>query len=397
MKNSINSDWAQLIKCETRGDEVQFELPVRSHSWARLVGLMLICSVLFVVLNPAKNLWNGVQELRRIGSFGGDVGLVLFILLFVFAGCIPVVLGLMISFGRCRVTWRDGQFRATEILGPLQWTRRLPRRPIHSFEVRPPQPSHQATVKHTVSGLAGLVIVFEDGTKKLLVLGYPRDALLWLAGELKSYVNTQLSTAPVEVIDTVAAQQTNAVAYATLEQPPDSNVHLIMHTNGFELQIPPLGIIRGGGNILLFGLVWCIVIGFAGMAATTVPLRGTGVRLLLIGILLVFWCIGLVALGVAINIGRHSAVIIVDGDRLRLETKGLFGAKQLELHAHELVTICASEARFTVDQQPLFELHLNLRDGKRVRLLTGRNERELAWIAAQLRAALHIPAGEKAL
>jgi hypothetical protein len=99
---------------------------------------------------------------------------------------VPLGIGLLILFGRCRVEWKDGRLRATEILGPLRWTRRLPRKVARKLEVGAATSKSGSAAPREIPRFSALVAEFEDGSKRMVALGYPKDWLLPLAQELKS-------------------------------------------------------------------------------------------------------------------------------------------------------------------------------------------------------------------
>ena len=120
-------DWSREIRREFAGNDARFELPVRPLGWGRWVGLFLIGFGLLFAWSPAHGVWQLIQKWLHGTPGNAETFFSLFQLPFVIAGCIPLAIGLLILFGRCRVEWKDGQLRTTEILGPLRWTRRLPR------------------------------------------------------------------------------------------------------------------------------------------------------------------------------------------------------------------------------------------------------------------------------
>jgi hypothetical protein len=114
----------------------------------------------------------------------------------------------------------------------------------------------------------------------------------------------------------------------------------------------------------------------------------------LVLVVLGFWAIGLGMLAVAINLGQRTATLTVEGGRLRVETIGLFGVKQLEWSRGEVAAIRADASGMEVNHRPVLELQIHPVAGKKVSLLAGRDEVELRWMATRLRQPLSVPARE---
>jgi hypothetical protein len=373
MVEIMMDDGSLKIRREYAGGDVQFTFPVRPLAGIKVIGIILIGFGLMFAWVP----------LHRFS---------LFELPFVIAGGIPAAIGLLMLFGRCRVGWKDGQLRAAEMLGPLRWTRRLPRQPIRKLEVGVGSSRTGTAPAQPIEGFCALVAVFEDGSKKLVALGYPKDWLLAVAGELKGYVGgsafSGIST-QVEVVEQKLANESDA---DVLEQPAGSLVQVEEHTNGVKLAVPPAGLRRGSMGLFFFGLLWC---SFMAVFTTVAVLPGSkteGPTWVIILFMLGFWAIGLGLLAAAINLGRRTATLTADGGRLRLETKGLFGAKQVEWSHGEIAAIRADASNIEVNHRRLLELQIHPATGKKVGLLTGRDDQELRWLATRLRRALNVPA-----
>ncbi len=60
--------------------------------------------------------------------------------------------------------------------------------------------------------------------------------------------------------------------------------------------------------------------------------------------ILLFWAIGLGMMSFAVNLGRRTAELVVEGNCLRIETKGLFGAKSSSWTRDEIAAIRADRS-----------------------------------------------------
>jgi hypothetical protein len=385
--------WSQAVRRESAGSDARFEFPVRPLGWGRLVGVALVGFGLLFVWMPAHTAWEFIRKWHQNGLDVGNVIFSLFAFVFVVAGCLPMAIGLLILFGRCRVEWKDGQLRATEILGPLRWTRRLPRQPVCTLEVSAATTSGSGNaVPRQLEGFSGLAVVFEDCSKKMVVLGYPKDWLLAVAEELKDYVGGSAFSVASPQVKVVEKSPVNENDADVPEQPAGSQVQVEEHTAGVRLAVPPAGVSRGSKGLFLFALVWCA---FMAVFTVVMVLPGTKKESPLsvpILFLLGFWAIGLGMLASAINMGRRTATLTVEAGRLRVETVGPFGAKQLEWSRGEVAAIRADASGLEVNHRPVIELQIHTVAGKKVGLLAGRKEEELRWLATRLRRALDVPA-----
>src|SRR5882757_1909278 len=131
----MTAGWSQNIKREYIGGNVRFDFPRRPLGWARLPGLFLVGFGLLFAWIPGHTAGESIQKLHQGNFDAGNIIFSVFPLLFVIAGLVPVGIGLAILFGRCRVEWCDGELRSTELVGPLRWTRRMPRKPVSKLEI----------------------------------------------------------------------------------------------------------------------------------------------------------------------------------------------------------------------------------------------------------------------
>lgn len=388
-------DWSNEVRRECAGSNARFEFPVRPLGWGKLLGAFLVGFAVLFCWGPAQMVWEFIQDWIEHGPDVGNLLFGVFLVLFVVAGCLPAMIGLLILFGRCRVEWKDGRLRSTEILGPLRWTHRMPAKPIRKLEVSAVTSRSGGAPRQRLDRLGALTAEFEDGSKRLVVLGYPKDWLLGLAEELKLYVGGAAFSAGPAQVAVVERLSPEEVDDDGLEQPPDSLVVLEQNISGVRLTVPPAGLWRGSVGFFAFALMWC-----AFMVVLTVMMVSSGLRKhdgiwIPILFIVVFWAVGLGMLASAINMGRRTATLDVQGGRLCVETKGLFGAKRLEWSQAEIAAIRADSSGMEVNERPVIELQIYPIAGKKVGLLAGRDEDELRWMAARLRGALQVPAHKR--
>jgi hypothetical protein len=294
------------------------------------------------------------------------------------------------------VEWRDGQLWSAEILGPFRWTRRMPRKPIRKLEIAATTSKTGTAPPKRIENVSGLTAEFEDGSKKLVVLGYPKDWLLAIADELKGYVGRGTFSATSTQVEVVEKTSEDEEINDVPQQPADSRVQVEEHASGVRLVVPPAGIWRGSKGLFFFALMWCgFMAVFTGFSVFAGNKSSGGVPLAFWFFIPVFWLIGLGLLAGAINMGRRTATLAAEGGQLRIETKNLFGTKQLEWRRDEIAAIRADASGMEVNDHPVIELQIHPCVGKKVGLLAGRKEEELRWMATRLRQALNVPARKR--
>lgn len=391
----MNAEWSREIRREFAGGEARFDLPVRPLGWGRLFGALLIGFGLLFVWSPAGELWHALETWLHGQSAGMGVFFGLFSLPFLVAGSIPLAVGLLILFGRSRAEWRDGQLRAAEMLGPLRWTRRLPRKPIRKLEVSAATSKSGTGVPREMAQFSGLMAEFADGSRKLVVLGYPKDWLLPLAQELRPFIGSGQSAAAAVSVEVVEKSAEAENAANVPEQPAGSRVQVEDRGMGVRLVVPPAGIWRGSRGMFFFGLFWCgFMAVFTGISVFAGGKSADGVPGVFWVFIPAFWLIGLGLLASAMNMGRRTASFDATAGRLCVETRGLFGNKRHEWTRADLAAIRADASGMGVNERPVIELQVHPRGGKKVGLLAGRDEEELRWMATRLRQALAVPARE---
>ncbi len=182
---------------------------------------------------------------------------------------------------------------------------------------------------------------------------------------------------------------------------------------GFQLTLPPVGVSRAGHGSFWSGLCFCagvavlsvvwVLIASAGETRNGVHIPPDPNRPLLpwqmwagmVGFGLISLALTLHGLSMAVR----SAVIEVAGDALQVREQGMFRIRTLRWNREELKAIQSGPSGMSVGSTAkagrthgkgwsIRQLHVYLNDGRRVRLLTGGDDKELDWVAAQLRAAL---------
>lgn len=249
----------------------------------------------------------------------------------------------------------------------------------------------------------------ERGDKAWLAPGHPRDVLAPLAEILAKELAL---TIPAEAYDSfgdtrsapqafdlpsnplpVVVEETELAMRDVLEQPAGSRAQFEQHPDGVTITIPPIGIRRAYGGILLFALIFATV-GAVVTIGTAAPLFRANPQLpsgaIIVGF--IFFCVGTGLVIGAIHAGRKQVVLAVVGDQLLTFETGPLGSRRREFSRGDLHDIACSPSDVSVNDRQLPQLQIVPKDSKQHGMLTGHDERELMWIATMIRRAIGIPA-----
>jgi len=105
-----------------------------------------------------------------------------------------------------------------------------------------------------------------------------------------------------------------------------------------------------------------------------------------------FWAIGWVLVAVALQLGRRTVELVVEGGQLRVTFKGPIRTTQKIWSRPELAAIRVDRSNVEINHRVLPELQIHPRSGKKQGMLAGHEEKELLWLATRLRQALQVPA-----
>jgi hypothetical protein len=192
------------IRVESAGDEVTYWLPARRLGAIRWLGLIPVGFSAIWLSGVGGILLVVVRQFSSRQQPGGEyfmAAFLAFLLVFVVAGCIPLGVGFLVMFGRCRVRWRDGRLTVWETLGLLAWRRRLPRAVIAKFTlITGASYNGQPVTTGPLSTLATLVTEFEGAKPRFVAVGYPQHWLEAVATDLSGRVGSSQPARPqVEV------------------------------------------------------------------------------------------------------------------------------------------------------------------------------------------------------
>lgn len=383
---------------ELEGGGAAFLLPRRDLGKLRRFALFPILFGMFIL--GFMTVWTSGFAggfLKAFGPWGLLAGL--FALPGFLAGGAVIGIGLAMHYGRTELRRRDDRISCTERVGILSWTRHIRADQIQRLEVSgfdSVNSSGKPVDVPLLKELASLGAQLKNGKKSLLVLGYPRPWLLALGAALADEmqeVDFEKSGTEVPVVSVVDLPILPVEEEVDrFDRPEESNIDYQELADGFTLNVPALGLWKGGGGLFVFGLIWC---GFLTVfTAVFVFAAGNGQpgkpqeAWIVFSFVGLFWLVGAGLLLGAIYLGRRSAGLAVSNGRLLAIEIGLFGTKRSEWNLDELLTVRVGRSGAEINDRPLMQLQIVPRTGPTAGFLTGRDERELEWMATLLRHAV---------
>ena len=196
----------------------------------------------------------------------------------------------------------------------------------------------------------------------------------------------------VKIRDTLAAMDDASIAG---EPPPKTRVTIREYGEGFAIDAPPAGLIKGTHGLFFFSVVWLVL---CAVIFVVVPLSTGGVfsgGLLIFALFgLLFIGVGLAILGAAIHMGRQRIMLAANPKVLGLRQISPFGRRERRIPLAEIAAIRMGPSGMKVNNRPVMELQIYLRGtGEKIGCLSQLTEEELEWIAAVLRRRLKIGSG----
>ncbi len=403
------------ITTEPLADGVRYRLPKKQLGRNGRVGFWVLFGF-GVVVAGFMVLWiqGPIRHALRNGlNSGGDWFLLVFGLLGLPGlafGLGLILLALWLIWGKTFIEVRADRLHAVDQLGPLRWRRKRPIDAIRKIEVhgkmRPGQQGDGDRSEHVE--LTGLVVVC-DGLKPMRIFcgttGEQTQQLAeTLAAELDLATPDKLvSDKPaVEVVEVEDDEDDNDDQAArdrklAAHQPGDSPITVERNADGISLAIPPLGVFKNKAGLFSFGLIWCVFSGVFTALFVVGAINGEGdspaaegwtgaLFMVLFG--LVFWGVGIGMVVAGWNMGRRRTVIDVVGDTLLFTQIAPLGQKQHEWRADEIESLAFGPSGIESNDVPIMCIVVEPREGKTRKLLTGRDEGELQWLAAVLRCEL---------
>ncbi len=263
-----------------------------------------------------------------------------------------------------------------------------------------PLPSRETVNGKSNLSLSALTGVLDDEKRFVIVAGYPRHLIEAFYEELTARYSAaneghSIGSAPLrglsEVLKEAADAAERPMRREVPRQPANSLVEQESSPNGVTLRVPALGIKRGSAGLYHFCIIWNVAI-FLFMAMFAFAGGGQIVDIFkTIAAMSPFWLIGIGIFLASWNMGKRKVTIEIVGPTLMVLQTGLFGIKRHELPRSEIRTVMLGPSGMEVNDKLVLELQIQGSNKKLLGLMSGRDERELAWMATVLRHALHPP------
>ena len=384
------------IEVEHWPDRETFDLPRRPIGALRFLGLPLMGFGILFGWSPGKQVWGLLQQLAQGRAGMGDWILGVGTLLFVIASLVPFALGMFIFMGRTRIRLNSKWVRITECAGPFRWSRRIKTDSIVAFEVAHAGKALEASSGSAPAGLpSGLLSLGALAARKrfgkpaLLLLGYPRDWVEAMAGELSSVLSVYGHKVAVAQVEVSRPGSPVPPPAEVLERPAGSNVIMVETPEGIQLDIPPRGFFKESHGLFVFGVLWCLFVG----AFTFAMGRGTGWKDFgALAFIALFWCVGLTMVTIGLHLGTRRWTLKADSFRLQVVRNSILKRREWSWQRTDIRRIQAGRSGVEVNHRPLDELQVHPVAGRKKGFMTGRSFEELSWMATLLSKALKLEA-----
>jgi len=376
------------IRTEELFDGVRYVLPTRDLGPIKLVGVFGIVFGLMFISGPLIGVVAAIVK-------GENLLFALFSVPFVLAGLLPLTFGAFVIWGHSETELSGDTITAIEAAGPIRWRRSRRTESLEKFQIAgAPQmegagaPQRQSTLMN----LATIMAIFGAEKRLLIAPGYSCDLLVPLADALATGVQgggVAVSATPQQpAVEVIEASLTGPRFGDRTEQPQDSTALLEEHANGITISFPAAGVWKGSKGLFVFGLFWSA---FTGLITTIFILAEGPKEIPVLLFLSLFWLVGIGMLLAGLNMGRRQSVLaVLDGD-LAVIRKGVFGTRRIRLSKGEVGAVRAGPSGAHVNNRPIIELQIYPLTGKKIGLLSERDDREIEWAATVLRQALQVP------
>ncbi len=404
---------------------MRFTLPYRSSRKHRgigigslCMGLVLTCFMLLWMYQPMTTGFGLIQKGQAFGlllvGFGllGLGGLVPGLILLLFG------LSILTNRSRCTIEARDERLYANEDILLVTWRRK---REIHAITelliepapLSPPNPDSMPPYPENVLVGDWGIVIRGDHIKDLRIApGYPKELLHQLAEALADHLSDKISVRPFDgrspnPESTLRQSGRPAVLIANAEdfdenqpppvQPMDSDATLERRPDGITIHFPPTGIWKGSKGLLFFSVVWngflaVMLIILIYSAIGSPPPQGA-VPWFVFLFFIPFLAIGVYMTLKAVTMGRSLVSIGTTGSTMIMMRKTPFRDTVKRWRAEDLEEIRVGPSGMEINDEAVMELQIRPRLGKKLGLLSQRDEYELHWVAAELNQALGLGRG----
>lgn len=398
------------IQVQTTTNGELYVLPPRDAGWLRVVGKLALLiglgllgvAIYFGLIRTGLLAW--AMDRLAGGSKPFDIAKLFdafFVLPCLFFGFPLLKLGRFLLGGRSTIELTRDKLVITQGAWLLRRRKTYRLNQISKFQVKTARPGETPTGLSELMG--ALNVKLRGGRLRNITWGYPRPMLQALALHMAERCEEQTGTtllgeAPHAIgiehrtlgEDRMAADNGEDSPVETAPRPADAVSQIEYREDGLTITVPPVGISRGSKGMFGFAIVWNLF-----MAAFTAVVAATGAltdpkafMFWIIGSL--FWAIGIgMAVG-AVNAGRKRAILDVVGDTLLVTRQNIFKTRQQEAQRDNIQSIRRDKSGVEVNDVPVLNLQVRLKQGKKIAMISQLSDDELAWIAAELNKALAI-------
>ena len=386
------------VQAHVLPDGVRYVLPKRDLGPLRWVGVAIAASSLFFMAPAARSILTQGQ------SGWGPFDLI-FVVIPLLMGLVPIALGLMIYKGHCEIVVTRDRVRVTERAGLFRWSRSKPRDVIKHLEVLHSSRKNPLAAENPLSDLAAIKADCGNKGPFLLAAGYPVALLRGLADELAERLDRPSRNKLVDdrdepgvtvrervISSSDLSEESDRHRHDVFDQPADSRVTFDEIDGGISLNVPPAGVIKGSKGLIFMAVFWLVITG----GITTAMALSQDAPWFVFLFMSLFWAAGIGMLVAAIHMGRRRAVLDVIGDTLLVTESGLFGTKQHEWPADQIRDVRMGFSGMKVNNKPVMQLRIQPVAGEKLGIFTGRKKDELRWLATTLRQALGMNVNKEA-
>lgn len=220
-----------------------------------------------------------------------------------------------------------------------------------------------------------------------LVIGYPKSVIAALGEELNTRIGQNTGVAVDLAVRDESGQE---VRHEAPPKPAKSTAVFERTPEGISISLPPMGFFRGSKGLGCFSILWLGFISIFGSFSVGLVVSGQPLGQVwpfLLGTV-IFGSIGVGMFFFAWRSGRRRALIDVVGTDLLVTEQSIGRAKSQSWTRDEIARVVVGKSGMEVNDVPVMELQVWPANGKKVGLFRERDDAELRWMAAEIRAAL---------
>ena len=410
------------IDVEPIGDGVAIHLPYRQLGNLKRVGwiivaLSLMGAIFLIGWISTPLLW-GIDLIRQGQMFGwllvafGSLG---FIGLFAAVRFLTLGICILCNRTRCSITVSESRILGREKFGWFSFKSKWDRSEFKQIFVMPiGSIGSSREVESGNRSALGFIESFFGGEGKnfyamsnkkrngdTIGTGYPKEVIDAAAVAIAAELNRNSTESVLIVRDPVLQTEDDSgvsgrvtvqdlteeeVEQAEFILPKDSQLETIEDGDSKVYRVPERTLVRGTNGLFFFSVLWN---GFI-LLFTTVTLRGNQIDWGFVGVISIFWIVGIALLVGSIYMARQSALIGVKDGLLFIERKTIFGTRWTEFTADQVESIEMGHSNMEVNGVPVMNLTIKPHEGKSVGMFMHLDNEEIQWLAQQLRRSLDL-------